>query len=460
MRFGTLLSIIVASFLATSSPPLAAQLKVAAPQPLPDSVVELRGLANQYYEQEDHVRFSAVMDKLVKLRPYNSEYMYQLTLSYALQGERRMAYDTMLKMQKQGLSYDFNNTEDSVLIRNTQVYDYVNDLMVRAGQPAGVADVQFTLPADVVMPETIAWDAAGNRFLVGTVRDGLVLEVSPTGETRELLRADTENGMWSVFDLAIDNERNRLWISSAANRNFSGFSIPDQGRSALFEYDLKTLELVRRYPVPVDGLSHSLGNMALAPNGDIYVADGLFPVIYRKAADADKLQPMASLQGLVSLRGITLSSDGNVLYIADHEMGISVIDLKRQAVGKLIAPETLNLGGIDGINFSDGHLVIIQNGISPQRVMRLTLDPTLTQVETIAPLAVALEAFDFPNFGTIVGDDLWFFGNSQWAMGSGELKPVSVLKTNVTNASEITPVDLKKFLEENPSVPKKAAGKQ
>jgi sugar lactone lactonase YvrE len=448
MRFGIVLGIITVSLLGAYGAPLAAQEIPVAQQTLPENVVDLRQLANQFYEEKNHARFRDVMLKLHQQRPYNSEYMVQLVLAYALLGERRQAYNIMLTMQKQGLSFDFNNTEDSNLIRNTQVYDYINDLMIRAGEPAGVADVQFTLPANIILPEAIEWDGARNRFIIGTVRDGLILEVTPTGDSRELLRADKENGMWSVFGLAVDNENNRLWVSSAANRNFSDFSAPDIGRSALFEYDLESLKLIRRYPVPVDGMPHSLGNMSLAPNGDIYIADGSLPVIYRKAADGDKLEPVAAFEDLVSLRGIALSDNGEILYVADYEMGIMVMDLDRQLVGKLQAPETLNLGGIDGINFSKGHLTVIQNGITPQRVMRLKLDPSLIQVETIAPLAVALETFDFPNFGAVVGDDLWFFGNSQWSAGTDELKPVSVLKTGILSASELTPVDMQKFLED------------
>ena len=92
----------------------------------------------------------------------------------------------------------------------------------------------------------------------------MILAVEKDGTATELLRADNSNGMWGVYDVMVDTARDRLWISSAATPQFSGFSPVDKGRSALFEFELKSLELVKRHPVPVDGRPHSLGNMAMA----------------------------------------------------------------------------------------------------------------------------------------------------------------------------------------------------
>ena len=89
------------------------------------------------------------------------------------------------------------------------------------------------------------------------------------------------------------------------------------------------------------------------------------------------------------MRGITMQPDGRLLYVADREMGILVIDTLEGRAAKLQVPETLNIGGIDGLYLWNNNLVIIQNGISPQRVMRLQLDPSGTQVTSVAPLANA-----------------------------------------------------------------------
>ena len=53
------------------------------------------------------------------------------------------------------------------------------------------------------------------------------------------------------------------------------------------DVDLASMELIKHYPVPVDGRPHSLGNMALAPNGDLYVGVRIKPhkQLLRKGAD-------------------------------------------------------------------------------------------------------------------------------------------------------------------------------
>ena len=102
------------------------------------------------------------------------------------------------------------------------------------------------------MPETISWDESRQKFLVGTIAEGRSCGWQD-GEVSELLKANDENGMWAILDILVDTSRNRLWVTSAAIPAFSRFDPADKGRSALFEFDLKSLELIHRYPVPVDG---------------------------------------------------------------------------------------------------------------------------------------------------------------------------------------------------------------
>ena len=148
----------------------------------------------------------------------------------------------------------------------------------------------------------------------------------------------------------------------------------------------------------------------------------------------------------IRIRGMDISDDGKMLYVADYEMGIAAIDLEQNEPYKLGTPETLNLGGIDGLNYWDGHLVVIQNGIKPQRIMSLKLNESGRGVSNVAPLAVALELMDFPNFGTVVGDELFFFANSHWG-SPNSYKPVIIASIQLSEAPQIISPDMKKFLE-------------
>jgi len=351
-------------------------------------------------------------------------------------------------MQQQGLAYDFMATQDSMNIRGTEVFDYVNDLMKIAGDPLGETEKVFVLPDSVVMPEAISWDESRQKFLVGTIAEGQIIAVGKDGQVNELLKANNENGLWAIFDILVDQARNRLWVTSASMPGFSRFDPIDKGRSGLFEFNLETLELVHRYPVPLDGQPHILGSMVLSPNGDIFIADRNLPLIYSKLATEDKLKPVLALREMISQRGIAIQPDGRIMYVADREMGIMVVDLVNGQARLLQVPETLNIGGIDGLYLKDNRLFVIQNGIRPQRVMRLALDSSGTKVEAVRPLAVAQPEFDLPSFGTIEGEDLYFFANSQWLGKTGSQKPVTVLRTRLDSSSDLTQPEMRQFLEQ------------
>lgn len=433
--------------------PLLAQSEAA--KKAPENVPALLVKANNTFAEKDYAGFRDTMVTLHRLRPYNSDYMYQLVIAHALMNAKTPAYDIMLKMQKQGLSYDFSKTDNTTNIRDTQVFDYLNELMVLAGDPMGESEVVFTLPETVTMPEAIAWDESRGKFLVGTRSDGRILAVGMDGEVTELVKADNENGMWAVMGLLVDETNNRLWVTSAALPVFSGFGPADKGRSALFEFDLKSLEMLNRHPVPVDGQAHILGNMVLSPTGDIFIVDRNLPLVYQKQANEDKLKAVLGLRKMVSMRGIAMNDDGSLMYIGDREMGIVVIEVKSGRTLPLNVPETLNLGGIDGLYFKDNSLVMVQNGIKPQRVMLLQLDSDGIQVTEVVPMAVAQPEFDYPSYGTIRGEDLYYFGSSHWAGSPKPYKPVPVLRTPLNSGKELVQPDVRRFLEKQAEAQKK-----
>ena len=453
MFYRSVITLVVALTLAVSSPALQAQATV--PQAKPENVPALLAKANKAYTEKDYMGFSKALESLHRLRPNNSDYMQQLVIAYALMNEKAKAYEVMLGMQQQGLSYDFTASEHTASLRGTEVFDYVNDLLIINGNPVGEVETVFTLPESVVMPEAISWDDSRQKFLVGTISEGQVLAVGEDGAISELLRAGESNGMWAIFDILVDEPRNRLWITSASMPGYTRFDPVEKGRSALFEFDLKTLDFIRRYPVPVDGRPHILGSMFLDPKGNIYIADRTLPLIYSKPADEDKLKPILILKDMVSQRGIAMQPDGRIMYVADREMGIMVVDLQARQARLLEVEDTLNLGGIDGLYLDNNRLFVIQNGIKPQRIMRLQLDSSGTKVASVAPLAVALPEFDLPSFGTIKGEDLYYFANSQWLGDKGSQKPVTVVRSPLNSSVDLVKPEMEQFLKQQAEMQKR-----
>ncbi|KAA9130946.1 hypothetical protein F3N42_11370 [Marinihelvus fidelis] len=446
---------IVAASLVLSSAPAFAQPSAAQ---RPVSVSELRQRAAQAYSSGDAATFRSVATALHEMRPYNDEYMSWVVIGAALEGDRPAAYEMMLAMQQQGLSFDFNSTEATQAIRGTQVYDHVNDLMVRAGQPAGSAEVEFALPEDILLPTGIAWDSSREQWLVSDVRKGAVFAVDSNGKASTLVSADADNQLQGIYSLLVDEQANRLWLTSNPTKLREGHDADNARPAEIVELALDTLEIVARHTVPVDKQPRRLGGMVRTPGGDIYAVDSVLPVIYRLSPGDEELSSFLAAHGMTSLRGIALSDDGSKLYVADYEMGLLGLDLADKKAFQVQGADNLNLGGIEGLFFRDGHLVVIQNGITPQRIMRLQLTEDGTAIGDIAPLAVALDIFNLPDFGTMKGAELVFFANSHWVPNAREQGPVQVAKINVDNAPSLISNEVQKIMEEHRKQQADAAG--
>lgn len=411
----------------------------------PQDLQGLQEMAIQSYQDAEYLRFMQATIKLREQRPYEPQYLVGMVVGAALLGRSTTAYNYMHIMQQQGLSYDFNTTEDTQSIRKTEVYDYLNDLLIKAGEPMGEGRVAFTLPAAAVQPEAIAWDNSRGKFLVGTIESGALLAVGPAGDVEELLRPTAENGLLAIIGIAVDEAHKRLWVTTAGVPGYAPLIPTELGRGALMEFNLETLELLQRYDVPVDGLAHVPGSMAVTPTGDVYLIDRAVPMVYRKPAQGNKLEPYLASKELTGFKDLALSDAGDKLYLADAALGIAVVDLEQQTTTMLGAPETLNLGGISGLMYSAGQLLLLQNGIRPQRLMRLELDASGLNVVATVPLAVALADFNAPSFGVVQGGAVYYFASSNLPGAKREPVPVVVLKTPLELNEPIVPVEQRKF---------------
>lgn len=404
----------------------------------------LEAESRQAYEDGDYLRFYIANMKLHNRFPYVPQYMVNIVRACAMLEKNATAYHYMHKMQQQGLSYDFNQFEDTENIRHTQAYDYINNLMINAGSPAGEGAVAMTLAGDPADYSAIAWDGSRERFLVGTLRDGRILAVDAAGDAEVLLQADADNGLWSVNGLAVDESRKRLWVSSVATPAFAGYTESDGNRNAVFEFDLETLERVGRYDLRPDGLYHELGGMALASDGQLYVVDTVRPVVYRKRPGQPSLELFVASSELVAFTDVAVTPDNSRLFASDPVMGIFLVDPMAEAAAMLTGPETLNLGGIQSVGYHDGDLFVVQAGIQPERLTRLELDPSGASVANVVPMAVALDAFERPGPGTIADGSFYYFANHG---AGGDAAAAVVMRTPLDAGDALQSLDIEDLQE-------------
>ena len=413
----------------------------ATPPPLTAAeVAEQQKMAINAYEAGEYMKFVQATMRLRNARPYEPQYMVGMVVGGALVGRPKTAYSYMHIMQQQGLSYDFNQTADTESIRSTEVYEYLNSLLIKAGEPSGTGKAVFDLPKAKNYPEALAWDSSAERFLVGTLEGGNILAISKDGKVSTLLSTNKENGLRAIFGLAVDAKRKRLWVSTGATPVFGKLAEGELGKTALLEFDLESLKLLNRFEPPVDKYPHLLGSLALTPEGNVFVLDRALPQLFIKPAEGKSLQLYMQNFELTGLRDLTISEDGERLYLADAALGIMVVNLELNAGGMLVGPNTLNLGGLSGIDYVNGNLYVLQNGITPQRLQRLELDEDRTSVVSVVPLASALETFEFPSFARVQGEDVYYFAGSN-LQGEREdnFMPVIMSTPTAPLEGELTP---------------------
>ncbi|AKS40778.1 SMP-30/gluconolactonase/LRE family protein [Wenzhouxiangella marina] len=394
------------------------------------------------FDDQDYEDWAQATERLHALRPYNQDFMTHLVRAYAHQERFSEAYNMMLMMQQQGLAADWSQFEELEPMHEHRLYQHLSQLMNDAFQPFGEAREVDTLD-QIEMPEALAHDPASGRLFIGGIRDGQILVSDGDGGDWQVFAGpDSNDELMAVLDLEVDSERGHLWVATAALTQFRGFREADQGRTALLKLDLETGEQLSSHRLIPDRMPHVFGSLAVAADGTVFAADTATPGIYRLSPGERHPQPFFGHPNFSSMRGIALSGDGSKLYLADYEVGIFVVDTADASrAWKLATPENLNEGGIDGLYWWDGFLVAIQNGINPERILRLKLGDDGLGVIEVAPLAASLPEFDTPTYGVMVGNELVFLANSHWhhvdARGrrtGRSMPPVHLMATQIDSA--------------------------
>ncbi len=132
----------------------------------------------------------------------------------------------------------------------------------------------------------------------------------------------------------------------------------------------------------------------------------------------------------VSLQGLDLSADGKYLFLADYSLGLYKADLKTKKIEQLKSPLNFTPLGIDGLYFYNNSLIATQNGINPQRVVRIFLNDSLTSIIKYKVLGSNNPYFDEITLGVIKKNNFYYIANGQWNKFNedGSIFPLEKLK--------------------------------
>ena len=354
------------------------------------------------------------------LRPHHGAIAFELAAAYAAAGRVDDATEWLKVVAEMGFAFQTDNREELRACREQAACRDALATLDRNRQPKATSTVAFKLAAPRLLPEGLAYDAASDSFFVSSVRQRLILRVDRSRQLHPF--ADRSAGLWAALGMAVDAQRHRLWVATAAMAEMADALPADEGKSALVALDLATGRALARYELPA-GVPHVLGDVIVAPNGDVFTTDSTSPALYRLPANGGALEVMAAGEPFVSLQGLALSADGKRLFVADYAKGIFAVDIESRRVRLLDAPRTAGILGIDGLYRAGDALIGVQNGSAPPRLLRLRVEGD--QITSVEVLDSGHPSAPDPTLGVVVGDRFFYIGNSQWesARPGGQVDP-------------------------------------
>lgn len=383
-------------------------------QPAADSAEHpaLRRTAEAAYQKKDFAAARDAFAAALALRPDSPRYLHSLAATQALTDRPDEALATLRRLAALGVATAVERDPDFASLQGTPAFNAVRTALTANREPQGQADLLVELPGRTGIIEGLAFrDRTGDLFLSDVHqrciwrrdRDGRITRYS--AEDEELL---------GVFGLALDESRQTLWAATAAVPEMSGFTKDRKGHAALAAFSLVTGELRRVVDVPSDGRDHVLGDLLVAPDGTIYATDSSAPIIWRYLPGAEEMDKLVEYPGFVSLQGLVLTH--RTLLVADYANGLFAIDLSDSApvVRALAPPPHATLLGLDGLAPAPDGLFAVQNGVSPQRLVRIALTPDLATVTGVTVLAAALPHLDDLALVTLVNGRPTFIANAGW----------------------------------------------
>jgi YVTN family beta-propeller protein len=297
----------------------------------------------------------------------------------------------------------------------------VTDVIPTGKTPDGIAwagtpgpfrgRVAFTINQPDLIPEGIAHDPVRRTFYVSSTYRRKIVAVGPDGEARDFT-AEAQDGLFGVVGMKVDARRRVLWAAAGdAGRNMPMVRMaPDgEGRSALFQYDLRTGKL-RRKLHPAGRAKHFLNDLVVDARGNVYVTDSPQGAIHTVRAGGARLETLIEAGRLPWPNGIAISGDQRTLYVATRH-GYRAIDIASRRVREL--PSAVPVGSTDGLAYHRGALVAVQPWEQGRAVERYLLSPAGDRILRSQVLVADHPEHVQPTTGVVVGDELYYIANSQ-----------------------------------------------
>ena len=380
----------------------------------PGELLELYQAATAAHDAGEVARYCTLTAALTEAWPDHPRLIFNLAGCRALEGRSDEAFELLDRLISMRVAIDPAENEDLAALREMPRFSVLMDRYTAAIEPTTSSEVAFRLDDPEFVPEDVAWDPVSGDLFISSIRKRKVIRIDGRGRQSSFASyPDIE--MYAALSMAVDSDRRRLWLTTAATPSMIDYRPEEhEGRSELLGFDLDSGLLLARIAAPADGDRHELNDLVVDGDVAVLVGDAPIGAIYRLVPGAEGFETVASPGTLFSPQGIVILEDSGQTLIADYSRGLCLLR-SDGTVQVLESPPSAWLGGIDGLSVASRRgLIAVQNGVTPNRVVRIHLTESADRVEAVDVLDLAHPEHDQPTLGEVVGDDFLYVANSLW----------------------------------------------
>jgi len=370
----------------------------------------------QAYERDGSIDFRAgnytaaeeAFASAALYNPQQAKAYFNLAAAAARAGNRAKALMALDRFADFGVAADIASDADFASLRGEAEFARIRDKLARNIAPLCVCKLTFEGTAEPFIAEGLALDLKTERLFVSGVAARKIVAIH-NGEARDF--AEVPDGM-SALGLHINKAHDLLWAAASVLPQ-SG-DLGTRGAGELIAFDITSGAVSARYPAPPGDGPRSLSDLAIGPDGTIYVSDAIQGDIFRLKPGSDALEKMGDRPRFKSPQGMAVSADGATLLVADYLDGLERLDLASGTLDRVAVPVGVTTLGIDGlVELPNGSFAATQNGLSPNRVVHFRLTKDWSRLESFAVAARGTQVGDV-SLLVPSGNDVLVAGTSQW----------------------------------------------
>jgi len=255
--------------------------------------------------------------------------------------------------------------------------------------------------------EGLAYLPDQQQLYLTSIHDGKVVVLSPQGAR------DVISFRPGVAAYGLGLRDGTLYAATVHSRLTAGYDPAKPINSKIVAFSAADGTVLSAVSDPAKP-DREFGHLLLGRD-DLYVTDTAHGEVLRLTGYASALETLIPEGYMDNPQGLAENTDATALMVTDFTSGLYRIDLTSGGMTRLLPPADGNLLGITSLSRYGNDLIAVQNGLQPNRILRLHMSADWSQVEQVEVLLRSAKALSQPTQGMINGDEFTFVADSQWA---------------------------------------------